>query len=667
MRAIAADPTRPGTVYVAEPIDVKDSAGNLLDHADIRFSRSDDFGVTWTSSIVTINDDNGGVPADGSVDDVSADQIMVQLSVGADGSIGLVWLDTRRDPANKMLDVFGAVSTDGGLSFSPNFRITDQSFDPTQGALLTSSGETYLGDSIGLAMAGSTMYTAWTDTRQGNQDIYFRRVSLSQLPASLNDRFEPNDAPSSATQLGPVAAPRILPKLALTPGDEDWFELQALASAKLTVTVNSSLPAGTKLELYDSSGAQLLASGVLTAGVKSIAYNVNAGSTYLVRVAADNGGGFTVKSASYSLSVTNLTQDLGTIAHANVANATLLPGEQSYYLLKSTAAGSISANLTTATGFQGQATIELLDPTTLAVLASDSGSAPHVKLPVGQGTPLLVHVTAGGSGQGTYSLDLVNLDQFSDPDLDVLRYSAGADPSQEAVADFNRDGNLDVAIANAGSNTVSILLGNHNGTFSAPQQFAIRAFHLPNPAGNLFNLGTFRRDILTADFNEDGVPDLVVTNYDSSDVSVLLGNGDGTFQPQRRFDATAAPYGMTFGDVNGDQHLDLLVADTYAAGNTSLAVLLGRGDGTFEPETLQSLRHFLAPPTLTLADLDGNGTLDLIAAGGSNPGLDIYSGDGQGGFVLTAHYSGSREATDVIYTDVDGDHIPDVLATSFER
>src|SRR5262249_49458753 len=159
---------------------------------------------------------------------------------------------------------------------------------------------------------------------------------------------------------------------------------------------------------------------------------------------------------------TNLTQDLGTIAHANVANAFLSPGEQSYYLLKSTATGSIVANVTTVAGFQGLVTVELVDPTTLAVLASDSGSAPHVKLPVGQGTPLLVHVTAGTSGQGTYSLDLMNLDQFSDPDLGILHYSAGADPSQEAVADFNQDGNLDVAIANAGSNTVSILLGNHD-------------------------------------------------------------------------------------------------------------------------------------------------------------------------------------------------------------
>src|SRR5262249_32342943 len=203
------------------------------------------------------------------------------------------WLDTRHDPANKLFDVFGAVSTDGGLTFSPNFRITDQSFDASQGALVAGAGENYIGDSMGLAIAGNAMYTAWTDTRQGNQDIYFRRVSLNSLPAPPNDRFESNDSPSTATQLGSVAAPRSVPRLALTPGDQDWFEVQALASAKLTIAVNSSLPAGTNLELYDSSGMQLLAGGVVSAGVETIAYDATAGETYLVRVAADTGGAFT--------------------------------------------------------------------------------------------------------------------------------------------------------------------------------------------------------------------------------------------------------------------------------------------------------------------------------------------------------------------------------------
>ena len=92
---------------MAEPLDVVDPSGKVLDHADILFSKSDDFGRTWTQSIVNVNDDNDGRPASGSPDDVAADQVMVQLQVAQDGTIGLAWLDTRRDPANHLLDVFG--------------------------------------------------------------------------------------------------------------------------------------------------------------------------------------------------------------------------------------------------------------------------------------------------------------------------------------------------------------------------------------------------------------------------------------------------------------------------------------------------------------------------------------------------------------------------------
>ena len=100
-------------------------------------------------------------------------------------------------------------------SFSPNFRITDESFDPDVGRQNIGGNETYLGDAIGLAMTDGAMYVASTDTQQGSQDIFFRRVALdSGPPAPLSDRFEPNDSVPSATVLGPISAPRRFPKLA---------------------------------------------------------------------------------------------------------------------------------------------------------------------------------------------------------------------------------------------------------------------------------------------------------------------------------------------------------------------------------------------------------------------------------------------------------------------
>ncbi len=93
--------------------------------------------------------------ATGSPDDVISGQALPRLSVDAQGDIAVIWYDTRRDPANHLLDVFGTVSTDGGQTFSPNFRLTDQSFDADAGKFTDATGQTnyYLSDFLGLAVA----------------------------------------------------------------------------------------------------------------------------------------------------------------------------------------------------------------------------------------------------------------------------------------------------------------------------------------------------------------------------------------------------------------------------------------------------------------------------------------------------------------------------------
>src|SRR5207247_456735 len=142
------------------------------------------------------------------------------------------------------------------------------------------------------------------------------------------------------------------------------------------------------------------------------------------------------------------------------------------------------------------------------------------------------------------------------------------------VGDVNNDGRLDLAVSNAGSNTVSVLLGNGNGTFQ--------------PAGN-FGTGGTPQSVATGDFNSDGRLDLAVANTGSNTVSVLLGNGDGTFQAARTFDAGCRPVSVVACDFNRDCELDLAV-DNYgsidqATSNTAattVSVLLGNGDGTFQ-------------------------------------------------------------------------------------
>src|SRR5206468_6958219 len=116
-----------------------------------------------------------------------------------------------------------------------------------------------------------------------------------------------------------------------------------------------------------------------------------------------------------------------------------------------------------------------------------------------------------------------------------------------AVGDFNGDGRLDLVVSNAGVNTVSVLLGNGDGTFQPARSFAAG----PNPTS-----------VVAGDFNGDGKLDLAIADYGSNDdsnsttvattVSVLLGKGDGTFQAAQTFEAGSCPYALAVGDFNGD-------------------------------------------------------------------------------------------------------------------
>src|SRR6516164_2031094 len=113
----------------------------------------------------------------------------------------------------------------------------------------------------------------------------------------------------------------------------------------------------------------------------------------------------------------------------------------------------------------------------------------------------------------------------------------GVKPLAVAVADVNGDGLADLVTANQGSNTVSVLLGNDNGTFAAAQNFAV---------------GTHPAAVAVADVNNNGRPDLIVANSGSNTVSILLGNGNGTFKAAQNFATGGKPVAVAVADVNHD-------------------------------------------------------------------------------------------------------------------
>jgi hypothetical protein len=675
VRALAADPARPGSVYVAESTIDQDAGGTIQDPGDIVFARSADHGLTWqttvrlgTQTASVLNDENDGQLARGLKDDVASAQVMPRLVTDAQGDIGVIWYDTRHDPANHLLDVYGTFSTDGGETFSPNFRVTDVSFDADAGKFIDASGKEdfYLGDFIGLAVANHTAYAAWTDTQSGNQDIFFSRFPLT-LPPPGTDRFEPNNAAATATDLGQVIHQH-LPKLDIPPGDEDWFHLTTAATGNLTISaVQEEAGVSPRLELRDASGATVLAVGTALhdSGGASIGQQIvfpsPAGQTYLVRVlpgpgAAANGP------FRYALDVESLTANLGPQVH-NVLTNSLNPGDQALYLISAGASGSLQATLTAEAGFQGTLNLEVLNPDTLAVLASGQGSGngmtQRASLPVQQGQAVLLHVSGDATARGNFTLEFTNLDQFNTPENKTLFFSAGPGPSEVAVADLNGDGKPDLVVSNALTNTVSVLLGNGDGTFQALRQFAVGAFQ-PTLAGVGNTVPNFGRAVAVADVNRDGIPDIIVTNYASGDVSVLLGRGDGTFQPQRRFDATPSPFALAVGDVNGDGIPDLVVLDSTAQ-QGKLGILLGRGDGTFQPPLLvpSPLPDPESVAAVKIADLNRDGRNDLLIADNVDTTTHVLLGNGDGTFRPGGDYQSFGPGLAV--ADLNGDGVPDVV------
>jgi hypothetical protein len=229
-----------------------------------------------------------------------------------------------------------------------------------------------------------------------------------------------------------------------------------------------------------------------------------------------------------------------------------------------------------------------------------------------------------GNGNGT----------FSEP----INYQTGQTPLAITMGDFNHDGNVDLAVVNNCScaNNVSVLLGNADGSFKPKTDYPVGAAPLA---------------IATYDLNGDGNLDLAVANSGDTSISILLGNANGTFKPSIDAPTQAGSCGIAIGDFDGDKIPDLVV--THQDAPWALTVMKGNGDGTFQAE--QQISQLASANQVQALDINGDGKIDLVLPVVFQGGALVLLGNGNGTFQTPVAYATGTYAYSLAIQDLNGD------------
>lgn len=231
--------------------------------------------------------------------------------------------------------------------------------------------------------------------------------------------------------------------------------------------------------------------------------------------------------------------------------------------------------------------------------------------------------------------------------------SGGSGPTGIAVADFDGDGKLDLAVANVNSGSAAVFRGGGNGSFEFQQSY---------PSGS------HPSKVAAGDINGDGKPDLIVADsgapFDTPSVAgavyVLLNTGNGSFQFASSFAVSTNPINVAIGDVNGDGRPDIVTVAQGSGVNYFMGVSLGNGDGTFRAPNIVSTDY--GPTQVAIRDFNRDGKADLVITHCCTAtDMTYFQGNGDGTFSAETHFNGATDPAAMSVIDVNRDGAPDLV------
>ena len=236
--------------------------------------------------------------------------------------------------------------------------------------------------------------------------------------------------------------------------------------------------------------------------------------------------------------------------------------------------------------------------------------------------------------------------------LNQTTYSTGSNsvPQSVAVVDVNSDNKPDIVVANYGSNNVGVLLNTGNGKFGSQITYSTGS-------------GSSPWSVAVVDVNSDNKPDIVVANSDSNNVGVFLNTGTGTFGSQITYSTGSYPESVAVVDVNSDNKPDIVVANY---GSNNVGVLLNTGNGKFGSQTTYSTGSNSGPKSVAVVDVNSDNKPDIVVGNEDSNNVGVFLNTGTGTFGSRTTYStgSGSESVSVAVVDVNSDNKPDIVVAN---